>query len=80
MSRYYFHIRTPRGLAPDASGLELDGPMEARAVAEIAAREAIIEMVYEGEIRLDQAIEIADEHGAPVLAVRYSDVVKLVGD
>ena len=79
MSRYYFHIRTPHGLARDADGLELDSLAEARAVAEIAAREAIIEMVYDGEIRLDLAIEISDEHGAPLLAVRYSDVVKLVG-
>ena len=79
MSRYYFHIRTPHGLARDADGLELDNLEEARAVAEIAAREAIIEMVYQGEIRLDLAIEVSDEQGAPMLAVRYSDVVKLVG-
>ena len=79
MSRYYFHIRTPHGLARDADGLELDSLEEARAVAKIAAREAIVEMVYEGEIRLDLTIEVADEHGTPMLAVRYTDVVKFVG-
>lgn len=79
MSRYYFHIRTPQGLAPDADGLDLDSLAEARAVAEIAAREAIVEMVYEGEIRLDLAIEVADAQGTPRLTVRYSDVVRLVG-
>ena len=80
MSRYFFHVRTPQGLARDADGLDLESLAEARAVAEIAAREAIVEMVYEGEIRLDLAIEVTDEQGAPLLAVRYSDVVKLVSD
>ena len=78
MSRYYFHVHTPYGLARDADGLELDSLAEARAVAEIAAREAIVEMVYEGEIRFDLAIEVNGEHGTPVLVVRYSDIVRVV--
>lgn len=79
MPRYCFHTRSPSGLARDADGLDLDSLDAARAVAEHAVREAIVEMVYEGEIRLDQAIEISDEHGTPLLVLRYGDVVRIVG-
>lgn len=78
MPRYYFHTRSPSGVARDVDGLELDSLEAARTVAEHAVREAIVEMVYEGEIRLDQAIEIGDGRDAPLLVLRYGDVVRIV--
>ena len=77
MPRYYFHTRSASGLARDVDGVELDGLDDARAVAEHAVRKAIVEMVYDGELRLDEAIEISDEAGEPLLVLRYGDVVRI---
>lgn len=77
MPRFYFHTRSPNGLAPDVDGVEFDSLEEARAVAELAVREAIVEMVHEGEIRLDQAIEISDAQGVPLLVLPYDNVVRI---
>jgi hypothetical protein len=77
MPRYYLHIRGAEDFAPDEEGLEAPCLGDAERAAIAGARSLLSADVAAGELDLRGAIEIADENGAVIRTVRFSDVLTI---
>ena len=79
MSRWFLHVHdgTVAFLAPEGS--ELPDLAAAREEASIAARELVADGLRGNENRTDWRIEVADETGASVLVVPFTDAIRECG-
>ncbi|HVB88812.1 MAG TPA: hypothetical protein VND97_01300 [Beijerinckiaceae bacterium] len=71
MARYFLHVRTPGGLAPDGEGVELArlGDLH-REVVKVAA-----DLIGGDPAAADWRFEVADEMGRTVLSERLGALV-----
>ena len=76
MPRFYFDLHNDVE-AHDEEGMELSDLEAARAEAIRSGRELVAEGVRNGQVNLNHWIEVRDESGAQVLAVRFGDTVKI---
>ena len=74
MPHYYFHLHNHVG-ARDEEGQDLPDLAAAREEAIRGARDLMAEGIKQGEVELDDWIEVQDESGAQVLAVQFRDAV-----
>lgn len=77
MPRFYLNLRDHDELK-DPEGLEADSVEAARTAAIRGARDIMAEDVRSGELRLSDAIEVADERGEVVSVVAFRDAVTIV--
>lgn len=78
MAHYFFHLHNDRNV-PDPEGTHLQSLSAVREHAVADIRELMAEGVKNGRINLRHRIEVADEHGRPVLTVPFSEAVSIVG-
>ena len=78
MPRYYFHLYNDV-VVIDEEGVELPDIGTVWRRAEDIARRMICESVKDGELKLDDRIEVADERGDVLLRMKFRDAFKLVG-
>ena len=78
MPRYFFHIIDDT-ITRDEEGLSLPDLEAARLAAERGARSLMAEEVMNGRLSLDHRIEVADEQGALLFALRFGDLVEISG-
>ncbi len=76
MPRYYLHIHDGEQFILDPEGSELAGLAAVRKKAVAGARELMSEGIRVGEDRSHWRFEIADEHRAPLLMVRFSEAIE----
>jgi hypothetical protein len=75
MPRFFFHVVDGVGTAEDEDGLVLDGVAAARDVAVEGARDILAAEIKYGSIDLNWRIDVADEGGAVVLTLPFSEAV-----
>lgn len=76
MPRYYFHLNSPGSLLRDEEGMVLPDPEAAWFQAVRSAREMIRAELHLGTSWEGQAIEIADDAGAPVAQVPLTEIAR----
>lgn len=79
MARYYFNLDNSVGLVRDEEGRELPDLETAREEAIRGCRALIADDVLKGRLDLAGRIEVLDENGALLFAVRYADAVVISG-
>jgi hypothetical protein len=72
--RYYFHVHDDL-IAQDEEGVELPNLAAARLNALTGARDIIAAQVKHGYFVLSHWIDVVDEQGEKVLAVKFGDAV-----
>lgn len=72
MRRYFFHQRIGNELIEDFEGFEYDSAAAARASAVVSARHLWAAAILAGDDLSDEAIEIVDEDGSPIMTVSLS--------
>ena len=75
MPRWYLHVHDGAVAFLDPEGSELPDLAAAREEAIAAAREMLSDGMLTGENRLGWRFEIADETGAPLLMMPFSEAV-----
>ena len=80
MPRWYLHVHDGDKAILDPEGSELPSLAAAREEALIAARELLVDGLRSGRDRLYWRFEIADETGAPILMVPFSEMIRERGD
>lgn len=78
MSRYFFHLYNDI-IAMDEEGVDLPDRETAHANGIKEAREMMVDTVTDGRINFSHRIDIADESGAIVDSVMFSEAVKVEG-
>ena len=73
--RYFFNIKDGEKITPDPEGSELPDPVAANFEARMIARDMMIERLKAGRELDGQIIEIADESGNVVQAIKVKEVV-----
>jgi hypothetical protein len=76
MPRYYFHIRQGDILIQDPEGIEVAETEALKEEAVEAARDLLADGDLQGLDRREWLYEIADESGATVLTLLFSDAVE----
>ncbi|HEX4736035.1 MAG TPA: hypothetical protein VH331_00580 [Allosphingosinicella sp.] len=76
MPRYYFHLNGPGTIVTDEEGLVLPDREAAWYQAVRSAREMIRAELHLGTSWEGQAIEIADDDGAPVAQVPLAEIAR----
>jgi hypothetical protein len=76
LPRYFFHIHNHIE-THDEEGLELPDLQSARAMAIKAARAMMAENVVDGRLWLDHWVEVENEAGQQVLAIKFGDAVEI---
>ncbi|MBS0363475.1 MAG: hypothetical protein JSR98_19035 [Proteobacteria bacterium] len=79
MAKYFFHLRDGSGRLLDPEGKMIGDPGQ---IAEIALKEARFLMsqdVLQGQIDLNQRLEVEDEAHTVVCVVQFRDAVRLTG-
>ena len=76
MPRYFFHLNGPEARLQDEEGLVLPDPEAAWYQAVRSAREMIRAELQMGTSWDGQAIEIADDSGAPVDRLLLEDIAR----
>lgn len=76
MPRFFFNMLNEHEVT-DPEGMVLDSPAEARAEAIRSARDIMAEEVRHGRLPLAHRIEVADEHGRPILAVPFREAIRI---
>jgi hypothetical protein len=80
MPRFFFHVVDGVGIASDEDGLELENIAAARDVAVEGAHDILAAEIRYGRIDLSWRIDVADEGGAVVLTLPFSDAVRVASD
>jgi hypothetical protein len=80
VARFYFHIVNGGGRCVDEDGVELPSQDHARAHAIAGIRSILAEEMTEGAVDLSGRIEVTNEEGTELFAVRYSDAVQIMGE
>jgi len=78
--RYYFHLRDGVERLLDPQGADVDDPAQLARMALKEARAVVAQEALEGEINLQQRIEIEDEGGNLVHSLSFADAVRIVSD
>jgi hypothetical protein len=76
MPRFFFHLRDGESV-DDPDGMFLPNAAMARLEAIRSARDIMAEDVRRGHLSLSFRIEVTDENGEPIMAVPFSEVVKI---
>ncbi|HWU74292.1 MAG TPA: hypothetical protein VN137_12475 [Sphingomonas sp.] len=76
--RYYFHLRDGAERLLDPQGSDIEDPAQLERMALKEARAVISQEALEGEINLQQRIEIEDETGRLVHSLSFADAVRIV--
>ena len=77
MAHYYFHLRDDGERLLDPQGLWIE---DAAQIAQVALREVrslISQEALQGEINLDQRLEVEDDRGKLVHVLRFADAVRV---
>lgn len=77
MPRFYFHLHERATVCLDGEGRDLPDLAAARVHAIRDARDVMCGDVIAGRLALDSSIDIADEAGAILLAVPFSEAVQI---
>ena len=80
MVRYYFHLRDGVERLLDPQGADVDDPAQLARMALKEARAVVAQEALEGEINLQQRIEIEDEGGNLIHSLSFADAVRIVSD
>jgi hypothetical protein len=75
VARYHFNIRNGHGFTADDEGQEMASAEEARLHAITGARSLLSAEVLEGTLDLNGQIEVTDGGKAPVMTIRFVEVV-----
>jgi hypothetical protein len=78
--RYYFHLRDGVERLLDPQGADVDDPAQLARMALKEARAVVAQEALEGEINLQQRIEIEDEGGNLIHSLSFADAVRIVSD
>lgn len=76
MPRFFFHVRE-ESFVRDPDGIELPDAAAARAAALEGIRGMICDQVGRGRLALGYGMEVEDEAGELVCALRFSDTVRI---
>jgi hypothetical protein len=79
MPRYFLHIRDTRGGAEDDEGVEVANLAEANESAVAGIRAMLSDEMRKGTVNFDGRIDIANDVGKILLAVRFADAVRITG-
>jgi hypothetical protein len=74
--RFFFHL-TDEVFAPDLEGIEFPDSEAARAAAVQGIRGMICDQVKHGRLCLGYSLEVMDEAGTRVVALRFRDAVEV---
>ena len=77
MPLFYLHIRSGADLMTDDEGFDFPDLAAARHEAVRGARSIMSADVLEGELQLDQSIEIHDASGRALASVQFGDVLNI---
>ncbi|HEX8064843.1 MAG TPA: hypothetical protein VF535_16720 [Allosphingosinicella sp.] len=77
--RFFFHVFDDVVIHDD-DGLELADAEAARRAALAGARSLICDQVKEGRLKLHHRIEVEDEAGVEILALRFGDAIEIETD
>lgn len=80
MPRYYFHFRDRDEFIVDDTGMDLPNLTAVRENALAAARDMAADKTQAGEPIGHEAIEVVDDHGAPVISVELRSAIRLVDE
>jgi hypothetical protein len=80
MPRFFLHLRDRDERVEDATGAEFPSLLAARAEAIKSAREIMAENLRLGLPLDHKQIEICDAQGQLIEEVRFSDVLKAIGE
>lgn len=75
MPWFYFHLRTPQGLEPDDTGLELAGIEAAYLEACASIPEISADFACEGKNPARYSFEIADPAGRLLMEVPFTEIL-----
>jgi hypothetical protein len=75
MTRYFFHIRDGENLLEDGEGVELGSVDDARAEAERAARDILINNIKQRETLDSRRFEVWDEEGVPRFILPFKSAI-----
>lgn len=73
--RYYFHIRDGEELMKDEEGVELGNKEAARAEADRAARDLLIDKIRQHQPLDHRRFEVWDETGVPLFILPIRSVI-----
>ena len=79
MARYFFHLRDGSERLLDPQGLDIDDADQLASTALKEARALVAQDALQGKIDLGLRLEVEDEHGNLVHALRFADAVRLIG-
>jgi hypothetical protein len=77
MPRFHFHVYDRDGASPDEEGVELAGIEAARACAIDGIRSIVSDAARSGSVDLSGRVDIVDEDGEVLEAVRFDEAVEL---
>lgn len=78
MPRYFFHLQDGQETR-DEEGVQLPDVAAARDVALENARSMVCEDVMNGQLNLDNRIEVTDEQGAILLTLTFREAFEIRG-
>jgi hypothetical protein len=73
---FFFHL-TDEAFVPDPDGIEFADAEAAHAAAIEGIRGMICDQVSKGRLCLDYSMEVVDEAGERVVALRFADAVQV---
>ena len=73
MARFYLHLHIGSDLIVDDQGVDLDSLAAARTIALRVAREAVADLLSEGQSLEGVRIEICDDAGKSLLLIQCDD-------
>lgn len=79
MARYFLHIHNSHGEAEDDEGMDANSLAEARERAVTGIRSLLAAEAANGQINFKGRIDIADEAGAVLLSIPFTDAVTVTG-
>ncbi len=78
MPLYFFHLRNGADLMLDDEGRDLEGPAEVAAIALLEARSLMSQDVLNGEISLNQRLDVEDEQHNLVYSLSFDNAIAIV--
>jgi|tagenome__1003787_1003787.scaffolds.fasta_scaffold20988090_10 hypothetical protein len=75
MSKFYFNVLQGSGVAEDMKGTELPGLEEAKAMAQVTARELLANAIKGGNQNPPEIVTISDESGQKLAKIALRGVL-----
>lgn len=77
--KYFFHLCNDEETVLDIEGRKFENLEEVRHATIEAARDIMCSDVREGRLKLNQRIDVIDEHNKVAYSLKFTDAVRIIG-